>query len=250
METTYTKDELIKALDVTFTYWKKNKARILEYLRSICNELIIEGNRTNCIFIFKEMREEIIPIKNDIRNIRKVRKESAYPDTLIKIIREFPIQNYVNLSRISKEEEKIKELHYKDSTHYCNVRYYMRELCGSIKPDQWGNFEGGSRGTIERKAWCKYYEKEKVFREMEEEELKIFFSLMEKSKEEYDKKLLELWNEYRQGSISREEYLEECGGITNMSFLDGEWKFMKEYGYRPYYVPVYILGVKFEDAQQ
>jgi hypothetical protein len=247
------KKELLELLEITDKYYRNNRVKIENYLRSVGDLEILEDPefKGRVYYRLTNLRDDIIPIKNDIRNVKKLKKEKVYPKVIKKVIKQDPIENYVRIAEKTIGEKEIEELHYKSSYHYENIRYFTKILFGAVKWDSVKQrYPGGTEGTVQYKVWGKIVGDR--IEELSEKEWKDLMECIGKSKEtdEVLQQKMAIFEEFRAGEMDEEERNRNIGGIEYTAYLNGLNKFAVQHNFYPVCFPKYVFYDDFKEEFQ
>jgi hypothetical protein len=142
----------------------------------------------------------------------------------------------MNVSRIIKDNDDIKELNHSDGTVYEYTRVRMRNMFGVVVN------EGGTKGIIEKKVWCKLVADYNYYVEMSEEEIQDFYDIYKQSKEDMKEEELEIFSDYQNGLITKDEMNSKLGECGLWSFKFARKQFADKHKYFPIKVPVYRIS--------
>ena len=126
---------------------------------------------------------------------------------------------------------------YKDGTSYEYVRIRMIDYFGKKKD------EGGTKGYIARKIWCKLDIETLCYMPLSDEMIEEFYNLLGNNLNSDDKKreIAEICSSYENDLITKEERDNELGFSNYMSYEQTKSQFHDKYGFYPVCVPVYEL---------
>lgn len=102
--------------------------------------------------------------------------------------------------------------------------------------------EGGSKGMIVNKVWCKLVAEYNYYEEMSEEAVAEFYKIYESHKAANKDYELEVFSNYQNGLISKEEMFEQVGASSFSCYQSARSEFNRKYNYYPVKVPVYELS--------
>ena len=225
-----TTKELIEYLGVSKDVWKRNRNKLLEnFGRYYEYEVIYRGRNINY---------RIIKRLDDYKPFEKKRdkRDKAYEENILDVISEDNIQTAMNVSRIIKDNEDIKKFNHKDSTIYEYTRVRMRNMFGVVAN------EGGTKGIISKKIWCRLDRKNNCYIEMSEEDIEDFYKIYSDIKESIKEDELEIFSDYQNGLISREEMNSRIGICGFESFKLARKRFAEKHKFFPIKVPVYTIS--------
>lgn len=226
-----TTDELIKFLGVSKNTWKKKRNELLENFGRYYEYEIEYKGRNKYYHILKQL-DEYKPIEK-----KSVKRDKIYETNIISVIEDDNIQTAMNVSRIIKNKEDIKNLKHTDGTIYEYTRVKMRTMFGTVVN------EGGTKGIIEKKIWCKLMPNDNYYEELTEKEINYFYDIFRECKEEIKDEELEVFSDYQNGLITKDEMeklISDCGFNC---FISARNIFKNKYGYFPIKVPVYLLNI-------
>lgn len=222
--------EMREFFGVNEDQWKKQKNKLLEHFSKFYEyEVKYSGRNINYHIIKKLAEYEPIPKKKD-------KNDQLYESGIIRVIEEDNLQTAANVARIlAIEDETIKKLH-KESTIYEYTRVRMRNMFGTAIN------EGGTRGMIEEKRWCKLIKADNVYEEMSQEHIDAFLLLFSKMRDCGKEDDLEILNDFHCGLISQAEMCKRIGYNSYMNYSTAKKMFADTYGYIPIKVPLYQLS--------
>ena len=221
---------LISFLGVSDNVWKRKKEQLLQHFGNYYEyEVIYRGRNIDYHIIDKIKDYEPIPKKS-------TKRDKIYKESILEVIAEDNIQTAMNVSRIIKNNDSIKQYNHKDSTVYEYTRVNMRNMFG-VKVNQ-----GGTNGIIERKVWCKLIEEYNFYEEMCDEDIAELYNLFSTAKESAKEIELEIFCDYQNGLITKDEMFKQIGESGFRCFAEARKNFYNKYGYYPIKVPVYEIS--------
>lgn len=234
----YTLDEMKAFFGVTKDQWKKNNNELLKHL---CNyyEYEIRYNQTDKrkkeFYIFKKIKDYEDYVKPKSEKIQM--RDKIFEEGIIDIVKEDNIQTSANINRIMRRDIKFVSDNYKEGTSYEYVRIRMIDYFGKKKD------EGGTKGYIARKMWCKLDIDTLCYIPLSDEMIEEFYNLLGNNLNSDDKKreIAEICSSYENDLITKEERDNELGFSNYMSYEQTKSQFHDKYGFYPVCVPVYKL---------
>lgn len=224
--------EMISFLGVSKDQWKRNKDKLLLHFGKFFEyEVLYQGRNIN-YHIIKELK----PYEKFTKEKKSIQRERIYEKNIIEVISEDNIQTAKNVSRIIKNKAEIQAYNHKESTMYEYTRVKMRTMFG-VKVNQ-----GGTRGQIERKVWCRLHLDQNFYEEMSQEDIEKFYEIFRSAKEDIKEEELEVFSDYQNGLINQEEMNKQIGDFGFLCFQFARKEFAQKYGYFPIKVPVYEIS--------
>lgn len=232
-------NEMKKFFNVSDSKWKRNKNKLLKHFGNYFEyEVLYQGRNINYHII-----KEIKPYQEPTKERKSEKRDRDYEKNIIKVIEKDDIQTAMNVSRIIKDYEDIKAYNHKETTIYEYTRVQMRNMFGTEVN------QGGTRGIIERKIWCKLLIEENRYEELNEEEIQDFYNIFKKTKDEIKENELEIFSDFQNGLITKEEMNEQIGYCGYECFLTARKIFKSKYGFYPIKVPQYVISA-FERTEE
>lgn len=235
---TYTTQELQQALGITSrSTWSHKKNEYLDSLsRAYEYEVSYKGKSAFYTFT-KQIGEYQKP-----ENKRSREKTDAVIHQFIRdVVEEDNLQTAANIGRRAFEsfgdsKTKVAELGLKESTTQEYIRIRMREMFGT-KIGQ-----GGTDGYMMEKVWCRLNAEGNYYEEISDKIIKDYYEIVQTIKNEIKKEDVCMFEDYKNGLISREEYGELLINYNTNLFAEAKKKFFNKYGYYPVKVPRYQLS--------
>lgn len=228
---TLTTKDMQEFYGVTKDNWKKQKNKFLDnFGRYYEYEVEYKGRNINY---------KIIKVLDEYQAIQKKsdKRDKIYEDGIIDIISEDNIQTAANVARrLESENEDVISLNHTSGTIYEYTRVKMRNMFGT------GVNDGGSKGMMVNKVWCRLVKEYNYYEEMTEKEIQAFFEIYSKSKDANKENELEIFSDYQTGLITREQMYELIGESGFNCYQSARNEFKNKYGYFPIKVPQYTLS--------
>lgn len=238
---TYTTGELQQALSVSESSWSHDRNRYLDNLRLYYEYEVKYRGRNTDYYIVKKLGDYQKPPRKRDRAIQ----DAVYEEQIVDVIETDNYQTASNVARIIKSRKPIQAFHHSDNTVKEYTRLRMREMFGK-RPN-----EGGTRGAILEKEWCRLDLLNNCYLPMSEADIQSFYDLFADFREDSHKQELEIVNDFKIGLITKEELAEQISEVSLNAYLTARKEFSRQFGYYPLKVPVYGLdGVdiqRFED---
>ena len=230
MQEIMTTKEMMEFFGVSKDVWKRNKNKLLENFGKYYEYEVVYRGRNIDYHIIKKL--------GDYKPIEKKseKRDRVYESNILEVIAEDNIQTAMNVSRIIKDNDSIKELNHSDGTVYEYTRVRMRNMFGVVVN------EGGTKGIIEKKVWCKLVADYNYYVEMSEEEIQDFYDIYKQSKEDMKEEELEIFSDYQNGLITKDEMNSKLGECGLWSFKFARKQFADKHKYFPIKVPVYRIS--------
>ena len=230
MQEIMTTKEMMEFFGVSKDVWKRNKNKLLENFGKYYEYEVVYRGRNIDYHIIKKL--------GDYKPIEKKseKRDRVYESNILEVIAEDNIQTAMNVSRIIKDNDSIKELNHSDGTVYEYTRVRMRNMFGIVVN------EGGTKGIIEKKVWCKLVADYNYYVEMSEEEIQDFYDIYKQSKEDMKEEELEIFSDYQNGLITKDEMNSKLGECGLWSFKFARKQFADKHKYFPIKVPVYRIS--------
>ena len=226
---TYSTKEMIQLFGVSQSTWSHSRNKLLDNFKQYYEYDVSYEGRSIFYHILKQFGEYNKPLrKND-----SLRRDAIYSQEIIKVIKKDKVQTAKNVSRIIKDEEPIVELNHKEGTVYENTRLRMREMFGKSLT------EGGTIGGMLDKVWCGLDRQTNKYFPLSDKLYDEFKEMMRIERNETIEPELELYSDYENGLIEKEEFYKSVAEINFKAFLTAQEDFKDKYGYRPIKVPVY-----------
>ena len=218
-------------MGISESTWSHKRDELLRNLSLYYDYEVEYEGRTTKYHILKKLGDyQKIPNKRDA----KIR-DNTYSEKIVEVIKEDNVQTAANVARIIQDDEKIKVFNHKFSTVQEYTRLQMREMFGKNQN------EGGTRGRILEKIWCRADLEYNVYVPMPQEQIKAFFDLFHEERKLDAKFTVEAMNDYEIGLITKEEMNAIIGDQTFFSYQNARREFKAKFGYTPVKVPVYGL---------
>lgn len=226
-----TTGQMQEYLGVSINVWKRKKNELLENFSKYYEyEVEYKGRATNYKIIKKLDDYQAIQKKSE-------KRDQVYEDGIISIINEDNIQTAANVARrLEKEDQDVISLNHTSGTIYEYTRVKMRNMFGTVVN------EGGSKGMIVDKVWCRLNKEYDCYEEMTDEEIQKFFEIYNKSKDANKENELEIFSDYQNGLITKEQMYEMIGESGFICYQSARNEFKDKFGYYPIKVPVYVVS--------
>ena len=225
-----TTKEMMSFFGATKDVWKRKREQLLQHFGNFYEYEIIYRGRNKDYHIIREIQAyKPIEKKSTIR-------DRIYENNIIQVISDDNIQTAMNVYRIIKNFDDIKSYNFQDSTIYEYTRVRMRNMFG-VKVNQ-----GGTRGIIEKKVWCRLLLEYNCYIEMPKEEVDVFYEMFKNTKSDFQEEELEIFSDYQNGLITKDEMNKQIGNHGFSCFLSAKNEFKQKYGYYPIKVPVYEIS--------
>lgn len=227
---TYSTKEMMEFFGVSKDQWKRQKNKLLEnFGYYYIYKVEYQGKKIN-YKIIEQLGNYQPPEK------KSTKRDNTYENGIIRVIEDDNIQTAANVARrLQKEDAAITSLNHSSGTVYEYTRVKMRNMFGTKVN------EGGSKGMIVDKVWCRLDQDNNTYIPMSEEAIQKFFEIYSKSQEVRKEYELEVFSDYQNGLITKEEAFDAIGERAIMAFKGARDKFKQDYGYYPIKVPVYEL---------
>jgi hypothetical protein len=228
---TYSTKQMQEFFGVSESTWKKKKNELLANFGIYYEyKLVIEGRNWN-YYIYKKIGEYVpLPKKGE-------KRDQIYQQGIMEIISEDNVQTAANVARrLYLENYDISQLKHKEDTVYANTRANMRIMFGT------GIGGTGTEGAIMEKIWCRKEKEQNKYIPLTDKEIKAFFDLYTNEKESSKEYELELFNDYQNGLITKEEMYAAIGEQGLTCFISAKEAYKTKYGFYPIKVPVYEIG--------
>ena len=227
---TLTTREMMEFFGVSKDVWKKNKNKLLENFGKYYEYEVVYRGRNIDYHIIKKI-DDYKPIEK-----KSAKRDRIYEDNILDVISDDNIQTAMNVSRIIKDRESIQEFNHSDGTIYEYTRVKMRNMFGVVVN------QGGTKGIIEKKIWCRLVAEHNYYVEMSEEEIQDFYDIYSQSKEDMKEEELDIFSDYQNGLITKEEMNEKIGECGLWAFRFARKQFADKHNYFPIKVPVYRIS--------
>lgn len=221
----YSTQELAKEMQISFSTFRNNKEKYLDYLSIFCDFEISYSGRSTYYTI-----TEIYGEYEKLTKKSAEKKEKAYREASIEVIKKDNLQTAANIGRLIKNDNKIKELHHADST-IC--RYAQKAIRKMLDENIL---------HIEDKLWCRLSKEENKYYKLSNEEIKEFFELFGAYQKEENKIQLEVISDFKNGLIKKDDLAAKVSDNLLNIFDAARLEFMERHGYFPIKVPVYVFN--------
>ncbi len=177
---------------------------------------------------------------------KTIARDKAFEDAILEIISEQPLNTAANMTRIIKDDwPEVTCFGYTDKTLYEYVRQRTRKWFGRAIGDN-GSFDDVEdmnmrKGYIARKVWCKLDAGYNIYKEMPQEQVDDFISMVKKHIREAENDDINLMADKDAGTISDEEYSKMSSSLRYDRYVAAKQEFKEKYGYYPIKVPEYRL---------
>ena len=227
---TYSTKEMIQLFGVSESTWSHGgKNKLLDNFKQYYDYDVSYEGRSTFYHITKQYGEYDKPLrKNDSK-----KRDAIYSEEIIKVIKKDRVQTAKNVSRIIKDTDPIAEFNHKESTVYENTRLRMREMFGA------NMISGGTIGGMLDKVWCGLDRQTNTYFPLSDKLYEDFKEMMSTERKETIEPELELYSDFENGLIEKEEFYKSVAEINFRAFLTAQETFKEKYGYRPIKVPVY-----------
>ena len=228
---TYSTKEMMEFFGVSKDQWKRQKNKLLEnFGYYYIYKVEYEGKKIN-YKIIEQLGDYQPPEK------KSTKRDNTYENGIIRVIEDDNIQTAANVARrLQKEDAAVISLNHSSGTVYEYTRVKMRNMFGTKVN------EGGSKGMIADKVWCRLDKDNNAYIPMSEEAIQKFFEIYSMSQEVRKEYELEVFSDYQNGLITKEEAFDAIGERAIEAFKGARDKFRQDYGYYPIKVPVYELA--------
>ena len=228
---TYSTKGMQEFFGVSKDTWKRKKNELLENL-SYYYVYEVEYSGRNINYKIMEKLGDYQPIQK-----KGAKRDEAYENGIIQVISEDNIQTAANVARrLQKEDAAVKALNHSSGTVYEYTRTRMRNMFGTKVN------EGGSKGMISNKVWCRLDADNDCYVPMSEEAITKFFEIYSQSQEVRKEFELEIFCDYQNGMLTKEEMYQAIGERNFQAYLGARESFKEKYGYFPIKVPVYEVS--------
>ena len=237
---TYNTQELAKALGVSRETFSKKKNAYLNSLSQAYEYEIGYKGRAVLYTIIAKIGDFQKPER---KNARK-KNDAVIHDFIIEVIEEDNLQTAANMSRRAFEsfvegvKTKVAELGLKESTAKEYIRLKMREMFGT----KVGESNGGTDGFISEKVWCRLNAEYNVYEELSGDVIADYLNIVKETKAEIKLETIDAYEDYADGRITRQEWMEIAADVMGDMFKVSKQKFAAKYGYYPIKVPRYQLN--------
>lgn len=216
----YTAKELCEEVFmIKYNTFKPDKKKYLDKLSQCCSYTIGKVGNAYIYTITEIYCQYEAPSKEAARNHKVI------SDFVSEMIDAEPYHTPSSLGRRATHDEEVKKTKYATSTIKEYVKIDLR-----------------NRYHIKEKLWGKVLDidtPEEVVSPLEDNELQTLRELFKKYGSEKSEKDAIIENEYREGIITREEYLESLGNANAAFFDNAQTEFSRIYGFRPIRIGVY-----------
>lgn len=228
---TYSTKAMRDFFGVSEDQWKKKKNKLLENFSYYYEyEVEYSGRKINYHIIKKIGEYQPIPTKGE-------KRDSIYEKGIIDVISEDNVQTAANVARrLAAEDDDVISLNHAPGTVYEYTRVKMRNMFGTTVN------EGGSKGMIIDKVWCRLNAEFNYYEEMSQEAINEFFAMYDSYRADNKRYELRIFNDYQNGLITKQEMYERVGEEAFNCYQQARSEFNKKYGYYPIKVPVYELS--------
>lgn len=234
----YTLDEMRQFFGLTREQWKKknNRDKLLAHFSNYYEYEIRYNNndrRKRDFYIFKKIKDYEEYKKPKSEKIQK--RDTIFENEIVDIVTEDNIQTSANINRIIRIDNDFVRDNYKDGTSYEYVRLRMLKYFGNKKN------QGGTKGYIARKVWCKLDIDHNCYIPLSQEVLEEFYNLLgtKLNSDERKKEIAEICSSYENDLITKEERDNELGYSNYMCYEEAKNQFYNKYGFHPICVPQY-----------
>ena len=228
---TYSTKEMQEFFGVSKDQWKRNKNKLLENFGYYYTYKVeYEGKKIN-YKVIEQLGNYQPPEK------KSAKRDKTYENGIIRVIEEDNIQTAANVARrLGKEDAAVQSFNYSSGTIYEYTRTRMRNMFG-IRVN-----EGGSTGMITEKVWCRLDKDNDCYIPMSDEAVQKFYEIYSMSQEIRKEYEMEVFSDYTNGLITKEEAFEAIGERAIEAFKGAREKFKQDFGYYPIKVPVYEIS--------
>ena len=228
---TYSTKEMQEFFGVSKDNWKKQKNKLLENFGNYYEYEVERRGRNDYYHVLKQLGD-YQPIQR-----KSSKRDKTYEQGIIRVIEDDNIQTAANVARrLGKEDAAVQSFNHSAGTIYEYTRTRMRNMFG-VKVN-----EGGSQGMITGKVWCRLDQDNNCYIPLSEESIQKFYAIYSLSQEARKDYELEVFSDYQNGLITREEAFESIGERAIEAFKAAREKFKQDYGYYPIKVPVYEVS--------
>lgn len=226
---TYSTKEMIRLFGVSESTWSHNRNKLLDNFKQYYEYDVKYEGRSTFYSILQKYGEYNKPLrKND-----SSKRDKVYSEEIVKVIKKDNVQTAKNVSRIIKDTEPIALFNHKESTVYENTRLRMREMFGTDM------LSGGTIGGMLDKIWCGLDHQTNTYLPLSDKLYDAFKEMMSAERKETIEPELELYSDFENGLIEKEEFYKSVAEINFRAFLTAQEAFKEKYGFRPIKVPVY-----------
>lgn len=227
----YTTKEMQQFFGVSASNWKKQKEKLLKNFSFYYEYEVDRRGRGDYYIILRQLGDyRPAPKKGD-------KIQETYESGIIEIVQDDNVQTAANVARkLETENAAVKAFNHTSGTTYEYTRVKMRNMFGTKVN------EGGSRGMIVEKVWCRLDKENNTYILMSEEAIQKFFEIYSLSQEERKQYELEVFSDYQNGLITKEEAFAAIGERGFKAYQAARDKFKQDFGYYPIKVPVYEIS--------
>lgn len=223
--------QLVEYLGIKESTFKNNKEKYLENLALYYDFEVFQKGRGNFYRILKKKGEYKAPPRKIAKKM--IEKNKIYEEEIVEVIKEDPVQTYANVNRELVKKGVVEKLEYEITSSYNNVTKNMKILFGSDKN------EGGTRGKIIDKIWCRLDKATNRYVRLNSEEVSDFFTMINEKK--VDNRLIEMLDEYINNEITKDKVIDILEKDASVSYKAAREQFKNKYNYYPQKVKVYML---------
>ncbi len=229
----YSTKEMQEFFKISKDNWKKKKDNLLLHLSNyyLYDVHYNEKDRRKIDYHIIQKIKDYEPPQG-----KKERQNVIYSKKILEVIEIDNLQTPKNVSRIIKNDKEIVALRHKDGTIYEYTRVNMQAMFGKKV------LEGGSKGIITEKIWCKADFETNIYVPLTPEQIQYLYDSFHSFKDESNPDELSIYADYENGLITHEEMTEAISENGLFCFLNAKDKFKAKYNYFPIKVPVYVLS--------
>lgn len=236
----YSRDDIIHFFKVSPATFKKKRNELLHHLQSFYEyeiEYDSTDHRKQVYHIIKKNFDYEPPEK------KSVKRDKTYQTKILEVLEQDNLQTAMNVKRLIIDSDEIKAFKHKEGTVYENTRVNMRVMFGTKAR------EGGTKGYIKEKIWCKLDEDNACYIPLNPEEIANFYSLFTTERDNSKEIELAILSDYKNDLISKEEMAKQIGDTSLYCFLSARKTYKNTYGFYPIKVPLYEISA-FELTEQ
>lgn len=236
----YSTKELAEALGITYGSFKNRKNEYLDSLsRAYEYETSYKGRG-----IFYTFTSQITEYNGYERKNAREKNDAVIYKFIKEVIEEDDLQTAANMGRRAFEsfaegvKTDVAKLGLTEGTTKEYIRLQMREMFGT----QVGENNGGTDGFISEKVWCRLNAEYNVYEELSGDIIADYLNIVKETKAEIKLEAIDAYEDYMNGNISKQEWMEIAADTLGDMFKVSKQKFAAKYGYYPIKVPRYQLN--------
>lgn len=237
---TYNTQELAKALGVSRETFSKKKN---EYLNSLSQAYEYEVGYKGRAILYT-ITSQIGDFQKPERKNAREKNDAVIHQFIRDVIEEDDLQTAANMGRRAFEsfvegvKTDVAKLGLTEGTTKEYIRLQMREMFGT----QVGENNGGTDGFISEKVWCRLNAEYNIYEELSGDIIADYLNIVKETKAEVKLEAIDAYEDYMNGNISKQEWMEIAADTLGDMFKISKQKFAARYGYYPIKVPRYQLN--------